>query len=109
MNYHYRLVRFYYFEISDRNEEGYYKSVLVKQKIEVNNKAFDIKDIFGMEKFLKQDEGDEDDKLCIICCGAVANILILPCLHLNICATCITDYKNRNPNDKSCPVCRQSK
>ena len=61
-----------------------------------------------MEKFLKQDEEDEDDKLCIICCGNVSNILIIPCLHLNICDVCITDFKKKNPNDKTCPICRTS-
>jgi hypothetical protein len=101
-------VRFYYFSISDKDEEGYFKSTLVNQKIEINNRAFDVKDIFGMEKFL-QGNGDDDDKLCVICCANISNILIIPCLHLNICADCIQAIKKSSPEDKDCPVCRTSK
>ena len=81
---------------------------MTKQKIEINNRAFDVKDIFGMEKFL-QNNGEDDDKLCVICCANTSNILILPCLHLNICAQCIQDIKKANPDDKDCPICRTSK
>jgi hypothetical protein len=84
-----------------------------------------VKDIFGMENFLKQDQQSEEDKLCIICCAKQSNILILPCLHLNICAECITEINNRKkkeveewsrtdrkkprPQDKNCPICNTSK
>lgn len=100
-------MRFYYFTIGDKDEEGYFKSTLVNQKIEINNRAFNVQDIFGMEKFL-QDNGDEDDKLCVICCANISNILIIPCLHLNICGDCIQAIKKSNPEDKDCPVCRTS-
>ena len=118
-------MRFYYFTIGNKNEEGYFQSTLVKQKIEINNRAFETKDIFGMENFLKQDQQNEEDKLCIICCAKQSNILILPCLHLNICAECITeinkrkkmeveawsrtDRKKPRPQDKNCPICNTSK
>ena len=78
-----------------------------------------------MENFLKENQENEDDKLCIICCEKQSNILILPCLHLNICEKCITEINNRKkievqkwlqsnrskprPQDKNCPICNTSK
>lgn len=78
-----------------------------------------------MENFLKEDQKSEEDKLCIICCANQSDILILPCLHLNICAECITeinkrkkkeveewsrtDRKKPRPQDKNCPICNTSK
>lgn len=78
-----------------------------------------------MENFLKEDQKNEEDKLCIICCAKQSNILILPCLHLNICAECITEINMRKkkeveewsrtnrskprPQDKNCPICNTSR
>ena len=41
---------------------------------------------------------------CIVCMDAVANVVILPCRHANVCAECSTVIANaQNPQ---CPTCR---
>lgn len=65
-NFQYRFVRFYYFNISSPNEEGYYKSNLVKQKIEINSRSFEVRDIFGLEKRLQGNS--EEDKVTHFYC-----------------------------------------
>jgi len=58
------------------------------------SRVVQIDGLYGFE------EGDEED-LCMVCCDATKNAIVLPCLHASVCNDCL-----RQINNEKCPVCR---
>ena len=59
----------------------------------------------------EDDEGDEEDDLCIICYEYKKSIIMLPCGHLCTCERCFDQLRNlsqlrNNYNGFRCPVCK---
>ena len=51
-----------------------------------------------------EDMGELPDRLvCVICLGAEREVIILPCGHVCVCATCADTLLARGD---TCPVCR---
>lgn len=51
---------------------------------------------------VEEEEGEDDDTLCVVCLSRPRNALIMPCKHLCLCSDegCTTV--------KQCPLCRQN-
>lgn len=41
---------------------------------------------------------------CVVCIDSIADVLLLPCKHLSLCASCARTVKRE---DGACPVCRK--
>ena len=55
----------------------------------------------GLNEYSIPDEKSEDDALCVICCDAPRDALIMPCMHAFTCKKCIKQLTTPH-----CPICR---
>lgn len=63
----------------------------------------------GTDEHLKED-GSEDDKMCKMCRGKVAKVLVYDCGHLVFCFECTKQFHQKNygePGKYKCPMCRK--
>ncbi|VWU52246.1 RING zinc finger protein, putative [Hepatocystis sp. ex Piliocolobus tephrosceles] len=88
--------------------ESKYKIVLYKQKIKFNNRYFEIQEIFGIQKPIKQQPDEINNYAtgseCVICLTEERDTVILPCRHMCLCNTCANVVRIHNTK---CPICRQ--
>merc|ERR1711976_783606 len=75
-----------------------------KNNTKANKAAEDVEELL-----LEQVEREREDKLCVICQDQEKCIMILPCRHLCICATCQTNLLRRNnhAHSRTCHICRR--
>lgn len=81
-------------------------------------------DLFADINYLEDEEGDEEydsgevnasqeseRNLCVVCTEVEPNIVLLPCKHLKVCATCNlklqADCISKGLSKYACPICRQ--
>lgn len=78
-----------------------------KSKSKNTKKAASSEDV--EEMLLEQVEREREDKLCVICQDQEKCIMILPCRHLCICASCQANLLQRNnhAHSRTCPICRR--
>lgn len=55
---------------------------------------------------LSRKEASTYDRMCIICKGKEATVVVLPCAHQVLCANCTKDYYNKV--EDRCPYCMSS-
>lgn len=53
----------------------------------------------------KEDEELEDDVKCAICWGHPKSVMMDPCQHMCVCATCAVDLMKRD--EMECPLCKE--
>jgi len=75
-----------------------YEINIVKQKSTVGKVAYEIKEIYGIEK--ASDTGE-----CVICLTSKRDTMLLPCRHICICVNCAEQMSKKTTN---CPICRAS-
>ena len=95
--YKHRFVNMYYIEIEEKSNGIHF--VVVKQKQEVEHKAFYIYDIFGLES-LKKFKMNQDllETFCTICMDNKIAVIIIPCRHMSLCLECAMLYNKKKPN-----------
>ncbi|EGR33653.1 ring zinc finger protein, putative [Ichthyophthirius multifiliis] len=71
---------------------------VIRQKIEINNKAYIMNEIFGIG-----DQVEIEKEQCSICLSSNINTVILPCRHMCLCYDCCKDLKAKT---NKCPICR---
>lgn len=84
---------------------------LIRQKMEYNNQAFEIQEIYGINSSIVDNQANIEDteKYCVICMEENIDTIILPCRHMSICIKCAVSFsKQGNRTNKSCPICRIS-
>lgn len=86
-----------------------YKLVIYRQKIQLGNRIFEMKEIYGIEKLKEIDVDPVNNYLsgreCVICLSAERNTVVLPCRHMCLCNMCTHIVRRHNTK---CPICRQT-
>eukprot|EP01064_Diplonema_japonicum_P037582 TRINITY_DN883_c2_g2_i1.p1 TRINITY_DN883_c2_g2~~TRINITY_DN883_c2_g2_i1.p1 ORF type:complete len:322 (+),score=43.37 TRINITY_DN883_c2_g2_i1:59-967(+) len=81
------------------------------QKLQVGNEVFEVEDIYGANI----DEGgqvegtalsavQDEGCTCVICLEGEREVLIMPCRHKCLCASCAADLRRET---NKCPMCRR--
>mmetsp|Transcript_16539 Transcript_16539/g.37185 ORF Transcript_16539/g.37185 Transcript_16539/m.37185 type:complete len:184 (-) Transcript_16539:34-585(-) len=65
-----------------------------------------VRRVGGLYSVAEERVRNEDrDRLCMVCLDAHGDVLLVPCLHGNICATC-ADHILADRESARCPQCR---
>ena len=82
----------------DNPEEDPYDRKIIDNLIKT--KVYDIMS----KKIPNEDEGNKDQKLCVICMTNKIEWILAPCGHKCLCPSCGLTYKT---NNKNCPICKE--
>lgn len=82
----------------------------VRQKMEYNNQAFEVQEIYGLDTSVNNQANiDDTEKDCVICMSEKIDTIILTCRHMCLCLSCAKSLsKIVEESKKKCPVCRHS-
>jgi hypothetical protein len=80
----------------------------IRQKMEYNNQAFEVQEIYGIDASVNNQANIEDtEKDCVICMSEKIDTIILTCRHMCLCLSCAKSLsKMGEDSKKKCPVCR---
>lgn len=85
---------------------------VVRQKVEVDEYAYNIVDIFISDKLMEakmpEVKDAKEEHLCIICFSEIRNLVNLPCGHSCIGDACVKIYFE-NGDSRACPICRKGR
>lgn len=56
---------------------------------------------------VEENESDQSQDECILCCENKKNAILRPCNHQEICVPCWIKWLNEPSSEGKCPVCRQ--
>lgn len=89
-----------------------FKIEVLRQKVEVDCYAYDLKDIYISDKLMSSNmpkiEDAKEEHLCLICFSELRNLVNLPCGHSCIGDACVKIYFE-NGDSRACPICRKGK
>ena len=89
---------------NNHNRNNYYNSNNSDNNLSIQlvDKNISNKRLSNESITTNNDNLNENDKLCIICCTNPIKVIFLPCRHRTICRKC---YKNNIHQFKICPIC----
>ncbi|CAN8269514.1 unnamed protein product [Cochlearia groenlandica] len=91
------------------NDEGEIKIRVVKQILYVNEKRYELEEIYGIGNIVVGDEDSADDandqgEKCVVCLSEPRDTAVYPCRHMCLCKGCT---KVLRLETNRCPICRR--
>lgn len=71
----------------------------------INSLRSEVSDLQKQLEQLLSLDSDNDEKMCLICCSAIRQSVLVPCGHHVMCMKC-SDRFVASTNIVSCPICR---
>ena len=82
------------------NADGTYGIKVLKQRIMVDGRKYDLQEIYGLDQ---SDANMDGGRECVICMSDVADTAVLPCRHMCLCNKCADALRYQSSR---CPICR---
>ncbi|CAL1130062.1 unnamed protein product [Cladocopium goreaui] len=70
-----------------------------------NGKAFEMKDMFGLQDAKASEDANSSQRNCVICLTNPRDTAVLPCRHFCVCYDCGLSIR-LTPSRSKCPLCR---
>jgi hypothetical protein len=94
-----------------KSEEGVWSCRVLKQKIQVGTRSFELQEIYGIDQgangtseAARADDLDEEGgRECVICMTDPRDTTVLPCRHMCMCNKCAKVLRLQS---NKCPICR---
>jgi len=87
----------------EKSGDGAITVIVLRQKFEINGKAFVINEVYGINNFAADSGESQEERLCSICMSEKVDTIILPCKHMCVCFDCSKDLRSKT---NKCPICR---